>query len=133
MKIIKYQEQYLESLNLLLQESFEVNKKENFSSDNIELIAVNDLEVIGYLVLNICLDAVLGIKYAYVNYVCVKEEYRGQHIASMMFETVFSICKEENISYLELTSKATRVAAHHLYKKLGFEVRETTVFRKEIL
>lgn len=133
MEIIKYQEQYLESLNLLLQEAFKLEKKENLSSDSIELIAVNDLEVVGYLVLNTCLDAVLGIKYAYVNYVCVKEEYRGQHIASMMFEKVFSLCKENNISYLELTSRATRVAAHHLYKKLGFEVRETTVFRKEIL
>lgn len=133
MEIIRYQEQYLESLNLLLQEAFKLEKKENLSSDNIELIAVNDLEVVGYLVLNTCLDAVLGIKYAYVNYVCVKEEYRGQHIASMMFEKVFSLCKENNISYLELTSRATRVAAHHLYKKLGFEVRETTVFRKEIL
>lgn len=133
MEIIRYQEQYLESLNLLLQEAFKLEKKENLSSDNIELIAVNDLEVVGYLVLNTCLDAVLGIKYAYVNYVCVKEEYRGQHIASMMFEKVFSLCKENNISYLELTSRATRVAAHNLYKKLGFEVRETTVFRKEIL
>lgn len=133
MEIIIYQEQYLESLNLLLQEAFKLEKKENLSSDNIELIAVNDLEVVGYLVLNTCLDAVLGIKYAYVNYVCVKEEYRGQHIASMMFEKVFLLCKENNISYLELTSRATRVAAHNLYKKLGFEVRETTVFRKEIL
>lgn len=133
MEIIRYQEQYLESLNLLLQEAFKLEKKENLSSDNIELIAVNDLEVVGYLVLNTCLDAVLGIKYAYVNYVCVKEEYRGQHIASMMFEKVFLLCKENNISYLELTSRATRVAAHNLYKKLGFEVRETTVFRKEIL
>ena len=33
---------------------------------------------------------------------------------------------------VELTSRPSREAANHLYKKLGFEVRETNVYRYEL-
>ena len=57
----------------------------------------------------------------------------GMGIATKLFEEVFNICRFENISYIELTSNETRVEAHALYKKIGFMVRDTTVFRKEFL
>ena len=133
MEIIYYDNQYLESLNELLYESFKVTKTGNKASSDIELIAVIDNKVVGYLVLNKLVDPIKNLTYFYVNYVCTHPEFRNQHIATSMFERVFSICRKEQISYLELTSNPSRVAAHHLYQKLGFQVRETTVFRKEIL
>jgi ribosomal protein S18 acetylase RimI-like enzyme len=30
---------------------------------------------------------------------------------------------------IELTSRPTREAANHLYRKLGFEIRDTNVYR----
>ena len=87
----------------------------------------------GYVVFNKIVDKVRNISYCYANYVCVHNDYRNQHIATKLLEKAFSICKDEGISYIELTTNPTRVEAHELYKKLGFEQRNTDVFRKEIL
>ena len=87
----------------------------------------------GHLLLRFCNDSIRNQKFYFVEYVCVKDTYKNQGIASQLFEYVFQLCKTNHISYLELTSNPSRVAAHHLYHKLGFQVRETTVFRKEIL
>lgn len=133
MEIVMYQAMYLESLNVLLNEAFSVSKVAKAKDDDIELVAVKSGEVVGYLALNRCIDTVTGSSYFHVNYVCVKEIFQGQGIASLLFDRVFAICKQEHISYLELTSNPKRTAAYHLYHKLGFYQRETTVFRKELV
>lgn len=133
MNIIFYDDKYLNSLNELLDLSFHVKKCGKSAHSDIELIAVIDDKVVGYLVLNYLIDSVRDVSYFLVNYVCTHPDFRHQHIATDMFEKVFSLCREKGISYLELTSNPTREAAHHLYRKLGFQIRETTVFRKEIL
>lgn len=133
MKIIYYEDKYLDSLNVLLKEAFNLKKVYKNISDNIELLMVFKDEVIGYLNLNKNIDMITGENYFYVNYVCVKKSFRRLGVARKMFIEVFSICLKNNIKYLELTSNDSRVAAHKLYESLGFSVRETNVFRKEIL
>ncbi len=133
MKIIYYEDKYLDSLNVLLKEAFNLEKVYKNISDNIELLVVFNDEVIGYLNLNKNIDMITGENYFYVNYVCVKKSFRRLGVAKKMFMEVFSICLKNNIKYLELTSNDSRVAAHKLYESLGFSVRETNVFRKEIL
>lgn len=133
MDIINYDDKYLDSLNELLNLSFQLKKVGKVADQDIELIAVVDDKVVGYLVLNRLIDGIRGVNYFYVNYVCTHPNFRNQHIATKMFEKVFSLCKETGVAYLELTSNPKRVAAHHLYDKLGFQVRETDVFRKEIV
>ncbi len=133
MKIIYYENKYLDSLNVLLKEAFNLKKVYKNISDNIELLVVFNDEVIGYLNLNKNIDMITGENYFYVNYVCVKKSFRRLGVAKKMFMEVFSICLKNNIKYLELTSNDSRVAAHKLYESLGFSVRETNVFRKEIL
>ena len=133
MRIIYYEDKYLDSLNVLLKEAFNLKKVYKNISDNIELLVVFNDEVIGYLNLNKNIDMITGENYFYVNYVCVKKSFRRLGVAKKMFMEVFSICLKNNIKYLELTSNDSRVAAHKLYESLGFSVRETNVFRKEIL
>lgn len=133
MEIKSYEEKYLVSLNELLEKSFGLKKVGKTSYSDVELLAVIDEKVVGYLVLNRMVDGVRGKLYFHVNYVCCHPDFRNQHIATRLMEEAFSICKEEGGSYLELTSNSSRKAAHHLYQKLGFQIRETTVFRKEIL
>lgn len=133
MEIKYYDDKYFDSLNELLQETFSVSKTYKNETDGIELIVCNGLEVIGYLNLTKCRDMITGDKYFYVNYVCVKKNFRGLGVATTLFEKVFEICKELDVSYLELTSNPSRIAAHSLYEKLGFSIRNTTVFRKEFL
>lgn len=133
MEIKRYEDKYLDSLNILLTQAFQVEKKSNGLDSDIELIAVIENKVIGYLLLNKNFDCIRNQQYYYVNYVCVLDEFRNQGVATKMFNEVFILCKNNNISYLELTSNMTRMEAHRLYKKLGFQVRNTTVFRKDII
>ena len=121
-----------ESLNILLNEVYNLEKIEDNSS-NLEILAVDNDMVVGYLTINKLYDSVRNINYAFLNYVCVKKEYRNNGIASHMLEYVFNICRNNNISYIELTSNDNRVEAQYLYSNMGFSIRETNVFRKEIL
>ena len=121
-----------DSLNILLKNVYNLEKKEN-NTNNIEIVAVYNNQVIGYLTINRLYDSVRNINYAFLNYVCVQKEYRNKGIASNMLEYVFNICKKLDISYIELTSNDKRIEAQYLYKNMGFSIRETNVFRKEIL
>lgn len=132
MEIRKYIESDLSSLNVLLNDVYGIEKVICIT-DNIELVAIDREVVVGYLMVNKMHDSIRNIYYCMLNYVCVSKEYRRMGIATKLFEEVFNICRFENISYIELTSNAARVEAHALYKKLGFIVRDTTVFRKEFI
>ena len=132
-RIREYQDSDFNSLNELLKEAYDLTKKDNNNSMNTELVAVSSNEVVGYLTINRLYDSVLACHYCYVNYVCVKRNYQHHGIATLLFNKVFEICKHENISYIELTSNPTRIEAHGLYQKLGFNIRKTDVFRKEII
>ena len=76
MKIIYYEDKYLDSLNVLLKEAFNLKKVYKNISDNIELLVVFNDEVIGYLNLNKNIDMITGENYFYVNYVCVKKSFK---------------------------------------------------------
>lgn len=131
-EIREYEEKDLDSLNILLEEVYGL-KKETNTTYNTELVAILNNNVVGYLTINKLYDSVKNIKYCYINYVCVKEEYRGYHIATNLLQKVEEICRDENISYIELTSSSKRVEAQYLYEKRGYEKRDTNVFRKVIL
>lgn len=131
--IRKFKNEDLESLNILLNEVYEVNRRGFTTDSNIELVAVVNNKVLGYTIVNKLYDVIGNCYYAHINYVCVLKEYRNKGIATKIFDEIFNICKEEDIKYLELTSNSSRKEAHKLYNNLGFDIRETNVFRKELI
>ncbi len=130
-KIRKFEEKYLTSLNLLLKEAYDVERVGNINNDVIELIAINNEEVVGYLNINKLYNPINNIYYGYINYVCVLKKFRRRNIATSLFKEVEDIAKREEMIYLELTSNSKRIEAHKLYTKLNFKMRDTNVFRKE--
>lgn len=65
--------------------------------------------------------------------VVVDVSMRGQKIGEKMIEFVLEYANTQlDVSKLDLTSSPYRVAANALYKKLGFELRDTNVYRFEI-
>lgn len=131
--IREYEDKDMESLNELLDEVYKMKKSKNIANDNMELVAVDNERVVGYLTINKLFDSVQNLNYANINYVCVLERYRNRGICSNMLDEVINYCMENNISYIELTSNPTRKIARHLYEKKGFVERETSVYRKEIV
>lgn len=70
--------------------------------------------------------------YAILNHVCVKPEFRREHIGTKMLDECFRIAKEHNCKCVELWSKNFRIPAHGLYHSYGFEVMDAKFFTKKV-
>ena len=69
--------------------------------------------------------------HAWVEDVVVDSEARGQGIGEKLIRTALDRADREGAKTVDLTSRPTRVEAHRLYKRCGFEIRETCVFRNK--
>ncbi len=69
---------------------------------------------------------------ANIDDVVVDEAYRGKGVGRSLMETLIERAGKEEAAYVDLTSKPWRVAANELYHTLGFEKRQTNVYRLTI-
>jgi ribosomal protein S18 acetylase RimI-like enzyme len=128
----EYKEKDLDSVNIILSEAFNI-EKENFNyENNKEVVATLNNQVVGYLLLTKIYNPIKNISYFIVDNVCVLSSKRGLGIGKKMLDYVDTIAKEDNISYITLTSNYQRVAAHKLYEKCGYIKRESNIFKKEV-
>jgi len=61
--------------------------------------------------------------------VVVDEAYRGKGIGKDLMKTAIEYARSSGARSVDLTSRPDRVAANKLYRKLGFDLRETNVYR----
>lgn len=66
---------------------------------------------------------------AIIEDVVVDSDYRGQGIGTKLMGTLVTLCREKDVKYIDLTSSPSRTCANFLYQKVGFEKRETNVYR----
>jgi ribosomal protein S18 acetylase RimI-like enzyme len=66
---------------------------------------------------------------AWIEDVIVDEASAGQGIGAMLTTAMLDRARELGCVSVDLTSRPSREAANHLYQKLGFEVRNTNVWR----
>ncbi len=59
----------------------------------------------------------------------VDERHRGQGIAAALVQNALARAEAAGARTVDLTSRPSREAANRLYRKLGFEQRETNVYR----
>ena len=117
----------------LIKDSFDIDVSNIDSDPNVyRLVGVLDNEVVSYLDITYCLDVIRNYKYSYINYVCVSPNARGNGIGYKMMEEAISICKNNGCSKIKLTSNPKRCQAREMYKKCGFEIKDTDVFEKVI-
>ncbi len=69
-----------------------------------------------------------GIR-AWIEDVVVDQAARGTGVGEALTRVAITLARERGARTIELTSRPHRVAATALYRKLGFEPRETTVYR----
>ena len=69
---------------------------------------------------------------AWVEDVIVDESVAGQGIGRLLTEAMLERARELGCVTVDLTSRPSREAANHLYKKVGFVERETNVYRYEL-
>lgn len=73
-----------------------------------------------------------SVEKGFIEDVVVDEKYRGKGVGEKLMTRALDQAREKGITYVDLTSNPTRIAANKLYQQLGFKKRDTNVYRMEI-
>jgi len=95
------------------------------------LLVARDLDAKGLIVG--CLTLAVfriptGVR-AWIEDVVVDERVRGRGVGDALCREALRVAREKGARTVELTSRPSREAANRLYRRLGFQVRETNVYR----
>ena len=93
-------------------------------------LLVDGEAVMGMLTVGIYLSPT-GSK-AWIEDVVVDNAYRGRGLGKRLVAHAIDYCKEQGLDTLMLTSNPKRIAANALYQSLGFERKETNVYRMKM-
>ncbi len=91
------------------------------------LIARTDGKIVGTLTL-VMFPIPTGLR-AWIEDVVVDESARGLGIGEALSREALSIARAAGARTVDLTSRPSRKAAGRLYEKIGFQPRETRVYR----
>ena len=69
---------------------------------------------------------------AWIEDVVVDDAARGAGVASALVEAALALAADRGARTVDLTSRPQREAANRLYLRLGFERRETNVYRRTL-
>lgn len=61
--------------------------------------------------------------------VVVDESARGKGVGAALVKASLDVAREKGVEVVELQSGLQREAAHRLYSRMGFKLRETNVYR----
>lgn len=100
------------------------------ASDNMHLFVakMEDGAIVGMLSL-VVVDIPTGRK-AWIEDVVTDSLCRGCGVGKMLVEKAIEEARNASVKRIYLTSNPSRLAAHALYRKCGFESYDTTVFRR---
>jgi ribosomal protein S18 acetylase RimI-like enzyme len=100
------------------------------SAASTVLVARVDARIVGTLTL--AMFAIpTGIR-AWIEDVVVDEAARGKKVASTLIDEAVSIARRAGARTVDLTSRPARESAGRLYERLGFELRETRMYRYKL-
>ena len=97
------------------------------SPNNYLLVAKENDDIIGTLTL-VFYWAPSGVK-AWIEDVIVDDKARGKGVATALIWHALNLARENGAEKVDLSSRPWREAANNLYLKLGFEKRETNMYR----
>jgi ribosomal protein S18 acetylase RimI-like enzyme len=66
---------------------------------------------------------------AWIEDVVVDESVRGRGVGELLNRAALDEARRRSIDSVSLTSRPSREAANRLYQRIGFEPRETNVYR----
>jgi ribosomal protein S18 acetylase RimI-like enzyme len=69
---------------------------------------------------------------AWIEDVIVDTSVNGQGIGTSLTQAMLDRARELGCKTVDLTSRPSREAANHVYRKVGFELRDTNVYRYEL-
>lgn len=100
------------------------------SDASILFMARDETGILGTLTL-VLFRIPTGIR-AWIEDVIVDEAARGKGVGRVLNEAAIDHAFARGAITVDLTSRPSREAANRLYRRLGFEVRETNVYRYQL-
>jgi ribosomal protein S18 acetylase RimI-like enzyme len=101
------------------------------STDGTFLLVARDGDrIVGTLTL-VTFRIPTGVR-AWIEDVAVESQARGKGVGEALSREAVRIAASRNARTVELTSRPSRAAANRLYRRIGFEPRDTTVYRYTI-
>ena len=70
---------------------------------------------------------------AWIEDVIIDEAARGQGVGEALTRAMLDRARELGCATVDLTSRPSREAANRLYQRVGFEQRETNVYRYDLM
>ena len=137
-KINTYSQEYHEAMQRFLDQLTtnpmtltEAMCRQLLDSDNSHLFfLVKDEQIAGMLTVGIYHSPTGGK--AWIEDVVVDESFRGQGLSKLLVAHAIEFTKSMGIPSLMLTSNPKRIAANKLYQAMGFERKETNVYRMKL-
>lgn len=137
-KINTYSQEYHEAMQRFLDQLTtnpmtltEAMFRQLLDSDNSHLFfLVKDEQIAGMLTVGIYHSPTGGK--AWIEDVVVDEAFRGQGLSKLLVAHAIEFTKSMGIPSLMLTSNSKRIAANKLYQAMGFERKETNVYRMKL-
>lgn len=137
-KINTYSQEYHEAMQRFLDQLTtnpmtltEAMFRQLLDSDNSHLFfLVKDEQIAGMLTVGIYHSPTGGK--AWIEDVVVDEAFRGQGFSKLLVAHAIEFTKSMGIPSLMLTSNPKRIAANKLYQAMGFERKETNVYRMKL-
>ncbi len=94
------------------------------------LLAVEDGTIYGSLTL-VVFGIPTGLR-AWIEDVVVDDAARGKGVGAALNNHALDLARTLGATTVDLTSRPSREAANRLYQRLGFEARETNVYRYKL-
>ncbi len=98
---------------------------------NLELWVMRDGEKIIGMGSLVIWRAVVGVR-SRIEDIVIDEAYRGKGLGECITKILIRSAKRNKAKDIEFSSRPNRVAANALYRKLGFEKKETNVYTMEL-
>jgi ribosomal protein S18 acetylase RimI-like enzyme len=97
------------------------------AGSNTVLVALSAGQIVGTLTL-VTVPTLTGVR-CHIEDVVVDESARGQGVGAALTQAALGFAHEAGAASVELTSRASRVAANRLYQRLGFQRRASNLYR----
>lgn len=98
--------------------------------NTILIVAKDGKKIVGMATLYILQK--FSKRIGHVEDVIVDSTYRGKGLGKLMMRAIIGAAKTKKVLTLSLTSRPARVAGNKLYQGLGFEQKETNVYRMKL-
>lgn len=74
----------------------------------------------------------IGKRVSVIEDLVIDSDYRRRGLGENITRTLIAVARKRKVMRVRLTSRSVHAEAHKLYHKLGFKIKDTTVFTMDI-